>query len=139
MDIIDSFREEYAFLSNFYPAKVTYNGYTYQTSEHAFAAAKATNKADHDHIANAITPSIAKRRGGKVAYRSDWNQVRATIMSEIVYHKFDQHPELYAKLKATGSAVLVEGNWWKDTYWGVCRGVGENMLGKILMIVRDLK
>ena len=139
MNTIDSFRDTYAFLSNFYPAKVTYNGYTYQTSEHAFAAAKATNKIDHDHIANAITPAIAKRRGGKVKYRPDWDKVKATIMAEIVYYKFDQNPHLYAKLKATGTATLIEGNWWKDAFWGVYNGIGKNMLGIILMIVRDLK
>ncbi len=138
MNIIDSFREEYAFLSNFYPAKVTYSGYTYQTSEHAFAAAKATNKTDHDYVANAITPGIAKRRGREIVCRPDWKRVRVTIMSEIVYHKFNQNPELYAKLKATDKATLIEGNYWNDTYWGVCRGIGSNFLGKILMIVRDL-
>ena len=42
-------------------------------------------------------------------------------------------------LKATGDAVLVEGNWWRDDFWGVYEGKGQNILGKILMIVRDLK
>jgi predicted NAD-dependent protein-ADP-ribosyltransferase YbiA (DUF1768 family) len=32
---------------------------------------------------------------------------------------------------------LIEGNWWGDTYWGVCNGVGENHLGKLLMKIRD--
>ncbi len=138
MNTIDSFKGTYAFLSNFYPAKVTYNGYTYQTSEHAFQAAKTTNKTDHDHIANAITPGIAKRRGRKVKCRPDWKKVRDTIMAEVVYYKFDQNSAICAKLKATDNAILIEGNWWRDIYWGVCRGVGRNMLGKILMIVRNI-
>ncbi len=138
MDIISNFRGSYAFLSNFYLAKVIYNGHTYRTSEHAFAAAKATNEKDRQYVANATTPGIAKRRGREIKCRPDWNVVKATIMAEIVYHKFAQNPELYAMLRATGSAALVEGNWWNDTYWGVCKGIGENMLGKILMIVRNL-
>jgi predicted NAD-dependent protein-ADP-ribosyltransferase YbiA (DUF1768 family) len=40
-------------------------------------------------------------------------------------------------LLATDDEELVEGNWWNDTFWGVCRGDGENNLGKIIMKVRD--
>lgn len=32
---------------------------------------------------------------------------------------------------------LIEGNYWHDTYWGVCEGVGENHLGKLLMEIRN--
>jgi predicted NAD-dependent protein-ADP-ribosyltransferase YbiA (DUF1768 family) len=39
-------------------------------------------------------------------------------------------------LLETGDAELVEGNWWDDTFWGVCNGVGQNNLGKILMDTR---
>ena len=39
----------------------------------------------------------------------------------------------------TGNAELLEGNTWGDTHFGVCSktGVGENVLGKILMRVRE--
>lgn len=47
-----------------------------------------------------------------------------------------RNPELRDKLVATGDAEIVEGNWWGDKFWGVCRGVGENHLGKILMRIR---
>mgnify|MGYP005981410963 CR=1 FL=1 len=36
--IIDEFRGEYAFLSNFYSCPVTYNGESYLNSEAAFQA-----------------------------------------------------------------------------------------------------
>ena len=36
----------------------------------------------------------------------------------------------------TGNTELIEGNFWGDTFWGICDGVGENNLGKILMRVR---
>ncbi|KKM89181.1 hypothetical protein LCGC14_1251190 [marine sediment metagenome] len=138
MNTIDSFRGTYAFFSNFYPAKVTYNGYTYQTSEHAFQAAKTTNKKDHDYIVNATLKQVkARSREIKSRWRPDWHSVKTVIMAEIVYHKFDQNPSLCARLKATGDAILIEGNWWRDTYWGVYEGKGKNMLGKVLMIVRN--
>ncbi|KKL87304.1 hypothetical protein LCGC14_1936040 [marine sediment metagenome] len=134
---IDSFRDAYRFLSNPYFVNVTYNGFTYKSSEYAYQAAKATNKTDHDYIVAATSLKELKRRGRAIKCRTDWNRVRTTIMVEIVYYKFDQNLDLRARLKATGDAILIEGNWWGDTYWGVCRGVGKNMLGKILMIVRN--
>lgn len=32
---------------------------------------------------------------------------------------------------------IIEVNNWGDTYWGVCNGIGDNHLGKILMKIRD--
>ena len=40
------------------------------------------------------------------------------------------------KLLDTGDTELIEGNNWHDTFWGVCKGKGQNNLGKILMEVR---
>lgn len=40
-------------------------------------------------------------------------------------------------LEATGDAELIEGNHWGDTFWGVCNGVGQNNLGKLLMAIRS--
>ena len=77
--------------------------------------------------------------GGEVFLRPDWEEVKVGIMEEIVRAKFTQHPELAARLLATGDKVLVEGNHWGDTCWGVDTrtGQGENHLGKILMKVRE--
>ena len=41
-------------------------------------------------------------------------------------------------LLSTGDKYLEETNHWKDTYYGVCDGVGKNVLGKILMSVRNI-
>lgn len=57
-------------------------------------------------------------------------------MYTVCLAKFTQKPELEAMLLATGDKVLVEGNTWGDTEWGVCDGVGKNLLGKILMRIR---
>ena len=48
-----------------------------------------------------------------------------------------KYPELREQLLSTGDQELVEGNWWRDFYWGVCNGVGDNNLGKLLMKIRD--
>ena len=58
-------------------------------------------------------------------------------MSQVVRHKFTQHPELVKLLLATGDAELIEENNWGDKVWGTVNGVGQNQLGKILMDERD--
>lgn len=51
--------------------------------------------------------------------------------------KFLQNPDLRDALIATGDAVLEEGNSWGDIYWGKVNGRGTNMLGQILMDIRE--
>jgi ribA/ribD-fused uncharacterized protein len=135
---IDSFRGKYYFLSNFFPAEVTYNGLTYQNNEAAFQAQKTYSKEERIEFTT-LEPKDAKRRGRRVRLRRDWEQVKDRIMEEIVRAKFSQNEELKEQLLATGEAQLVEGNRWNDRYWGVDirSGVGENHLGKILMKVRS--
>lgn len=135
-DIIDDFRGEYAFLSNFYEAKVEYEGIYYNNNESAFQAQKEQNVIVRYFYSNAC-PTTAKRMGRKCQLRADWEQIKDEIMYNIVKAKFSQNKALKEKLIATGNATLIEGNWWKDTYWGVCNGKGQNKLGKILMRVRE--
>ena len=57
-------------------------------------------------------------------------------MEQILWAKFEQNPGLKEKLINTGDAYLEETNTWNDTFWGVCKGKGQNNLGKILMKIR---
>lgn len=142
--VIDCFDAEYAFLSNFYEHDFEYKGLTYKSGEHAFQAAKCLNPSEAKWVYSAPTPGIAKRRGRQIALRSDWEQIKDSIMYELVSAKFAA-PELAEKLLATGDAELIEGNYWHDNCWGVCscgtsrcqNKHGENRLGKILMKVRS--
>ena len=84
-----------------------------------------------------LGPSDAKRLGRHVPLREDWNSIKEQIMYEICKAKFTQNPDLAEKLLETGDAELIEGNWWHDTTWGMCNGEGQNLLGKILMRVRE--
>lgn len=143
MSIIDSFRGEFLFLSNFYEIPVVYEGYCYRSAEHAFQAMKATNEKDRQYVADAIDPKDAKYRGREIECRPDWNAIKIDEMGKIVYCKFSQNLTMADKLIATGDAVLIEGNWWRDDYWGMVRDPqgnwqGENYLGRILMAVRKI-
>jgi hypothetical protein len=137
VDPITRFDGENEFLSNFFFAKVVWEDIEFPTSEHAFQADKTLNMEERRAIAALSTPGKAKRAGKRVKLRPDWDKIRVDRMLAIVEAKFKQNPELMERLIATGDAELIEGNTWNDTFWGVCRGKGRNILGKILMIVRD--
>ncbi len=136
MSVIDSFQDEYRFLSNFFLSEVNYKGVIWPSSEHLYQALKTLDLIKREEIRQA-TPGKAKRLGKKVEMRSDWDEVKDQIMSDVVWLKFSQNPELAQKLIETGDAELIEGNWWGDTYWGVCKGKGQNKLGEILQGIRS--
>lgn len=132
---ITTFREEYEFLSNFFPARVALDGVDYPTVEHAFQAAKTVEEAQRRGIRESATPGRAKRLGTKATLRADWEQIKLKIMEDLLRQKFAD-PGLKAKLRATGDREIVERNHWHDTFWGVCDGKGRNHLGLLLMKIR---
>lgn len=133
---IRQFRGDFFFLSNFYNCPVTYEQLTYTNNEAAFQAQKCVNDAERIQFMK-LSPSEAKRLGRRVSLRRDWEDVKVSIMEEVVRAKFTQNAELADKLLATGDAHLEEGNTWGDRVWGTVNGIGANQLGIILMKIRD--
>jgi ribA/ribD-fused uncharacterized protein len=133
---IDRFDGQFSFLSNFHPSTVRFEGRLWKTVEHAFQGAKTLDQIHRDLIMNAPTPGMAKKLGSIVPLRSDWEDIRLSVMETLVWEKFE-NPFLRPLLLATGDAELVEGNHWHDDFWGIYKGSGENHLGKILMRVRE--
>jgi len=84
------------------------------------------------------TPGQAKKLGKSIELRPDWEEIKIEVMRELLRQKFDitKHYDLWLELHMTKPDELVEGNWWGDTFWGVCKGKGENHLGKLLMEIR---
>lgn len=134
---IDSFHGEYEFLSNFHMCSVLFEGAFYHSVEHAYQAGKTLDLAQRLVISQQLTAGDAKKEGRKVVLRDDWETAKFEVMHACVLDKFTRHEDLREKLLATGKAELVEGNWWGDCFFGVCKGVGENHLGRILMEVRE--
>jgi ribA/ribD-fused uncharacterized protein len=142
--MINVFSGAYAFLSNFFVSPLQYEGKEWQTVEHLFQAYKSVYDAEREMIRMAATPGKAKRMGRKnVTLRPDWEEVKVDLMLELLRLKFNQHPDLGDKLRSTGKALLEEGNRWHDNFWGncfcpECEDIeGRNLLGKLLMRVRD--
>lgn len=133
---IKSFSVQYRFLSNFQTATVVYEGHSYRSVEHAFQAAKTLDPVARAQIRNCTMAADAKKLGKKVQLRDGWDDMRIDVMRDLLRQKFGTDP-MRKKLLNTGQAELIEGNWWGDKFWGVCDGVGQNHLGKLLMQVRD--
>jgi len=135
---INSFSGEYRFLSNFYMCDVCYKGIIYPSSEHAYQAAKTNSIDEKLEIALLCSPNEAKKKARSFKLIPEWDTEKMIIMFEICFLKFHQNNDLRIKLIATGKNLLIEGNTWGDTFWGMCNNKGFNYLGKTLMCVRRI-
>ena len=138
--MIASFKGEYRWLSNFWPCEVYYDGTMWPSVEHAYVAQKCRPEhylAAREAILKLVNPATVKAIGKKLPMRDNWDDLKVLTMLNLVRCKFTQNQDLREKLLATGDLKLVEGNWWGDEFWGVCKGIGKNHLGNILMMVRN--
>ena len=135
---IRQFQGATRWLSNFEEAPVEFEGVMYPTNEHAFQAAKVLDPEERRVFATLGHPSKAKWLGRRVPLRADWEEVKIDVMRRVNRDKFTRHAHLREKLLATGERELIEGNTWRDHFWGVSltTGKGRNELGKILMEIR---
>jgi len=118
------------------------NGKEWPSTEHYYQAAKTTDPEMQEKIRLAVNPGLTKKMGKNLSVREDWDEFRVEVMRKALDMKFSQHADLRNQLIETGDAELVEGTYWHDVFWGICtcakhNGEGENMLGKMLMELRD--
>jgi ribA/ribD-fused uncharacterized protein len=101
---------------------------------------KTTNIEKRIEVANSRTAGMAKRKGRQILLRPNWNTIRNEMMMLGLMNKFLKNHDLAKKLIATAPHTLEEGNSHGDVYWGknIKPGIGENMLGKMLMTIRNL-
>ncbi len=139
--------------SNWAEAHFEHDGEIFENSEQAFIWEKALCFKDYE-IANKILlindPKLVKALGRKVKNFDDniWLKKRYQVMLDVCYAKFQQNPELKKILLSTGNKIIVEASLY-DKIWGVglhwkddaildkSNWKGENLLGKILMEVRN--
>ena len=139
--VVESFRDEYSWLSNFqyFDKPLIAGGNTYLTNEHFYQAMKTKDKVIRKAIANHPSKGL-KKFVSSVQLREDWDDIKLDVMRYGLQYKFSDHnPNLRKKLIETNIMHLQEGNWWNDKFWGVCLkdGEGENNLGILIMEVRE--
>lgn len=72
--------------------------------------------------------ALIKRAGRAIEMRPEWDSEKLEIMERLVLAKFSQSQDLSQRLRDTEDEELNEGNYWGDTFWGMCRGRGQNHL-----------
>jgi ribA/ribD-fused uncharacterized protein len=125
-----------AYLSNDAPIPVLIDGIEYQSATHAYWALSTPDPDAQRRIAAAKNPIEARRQGTSAPRRPRWPEQRLAAMSRVVREKFRQHPDLADRLKATGTARLVDGASSSGVFWGAGE-TGRNWHGRILEIVRS--
>ncbi len=131
--------EANAYLSNWYPASIFLKGKIWPSTEHYYQAQKLAGTPYEEICRRMESPRLTFEftRRPDVQVRKDWEDVKVDVMREAVFAKFSQNPELKEKLLNTGDLEIVE-NSPVDSFWGIGEdGTGKNMLGKVLMEVRD--
>jgi len=128
--------------SNFSPDPFMLHGELWLTSEHLYQALKhsTVDGAWAAQIRDAKTPGQSRKMAWAEGHppREDWDQVKDDAMRLSVLCKFVGNGRLEQLLLSTGDRLLIEASPI-DYYWGEGNdGTGKNMLGQVLMEVRDL-
>ena len=142
--MINSFKGEYEWLSNFWRILIIYDSIRYASVEHFYQAMKFLERELRILIASQQYPGQAKRKAHELKHlvRPNWKEISLVVMEYGLRCKFGNHL-LAAKLILTHPHYLVEGNKWHDNFFGDCycqRCVnikGQNFLGKLTMKLRQ--
>ncbi|MCK9458683.1 MAG: NADAR family protein [Proteobacteria bacterium] len=135
--------EPYGFLSNFWREPIDF-GYgtkpdTYQTNEHYYQSQKAKSYAMKEWIRRAPTAYAAMTAGRNLRPEEmvqKWETKKTEVMLEGLRKKFHYNNTLRYLLLWTGDAILIEDSP-TDMFWGGALPGSQNMLGKLLVQVRD--
>lgn len=133
----------YGVFSNLHKRPIVFEGITYPTSEHAYQAGKARKEAVRDWILSAPTPALAAMAAhGLYVWdvAPNWAQIKFDRMRGVLRAKFTQHADLCELLISTGEQRLVEVGTVDNAVnrlWGEVNGRGQNMLGVLLMELRN--
>ena len=141
---------DHGFLSNLYKAEIEFEGRKFPTSEHAyqfgkFKAVPGSPSYEIDLQAREWAMQAPKAHLLAIVAHGlfswdialGWASIKVDRMHRVLQAKFTQHDDLKIKLLDTSDAVLIEASN-TDSFWGVGKkGTGQNILGKLLMQVRN--
>lgn len=131
--------DNYGEFSNFAKIGFEEEGKYWPTVEHYFQAKKFEGQAYEERIRIAYTAKDARNMGRSREHpiRSNWEDVKVEVMRLALKRKFETHAKVKEMLINTGCEELIESSPF-DYFWG-CGGdgSGQNMLGKLLMELRD--
>lgn len=126
--------------SNLAPYPIVIEGELWDSTEHyfQFMRFKDINPTYAQRIRDAATPRQAKMISMEIADRPEnWSKIRVELLREANIVKYNSYPRLAKLLLSTGNEELIEANP-NDDFWGEgADGTGQNMMGRILMEIRE--
>lgn len=146
MDEIRFYRaseKPYGAFSNLYRREIEFEGETFATSEHAYQAGKARKPEVRKWLMAAPSPALLAMAAHGLYYwdvAPGWSTSKFDRMRGVLRAKFTQHVDLRELLLSTGDARLVESATVDNEVnrlWGEVNGSGKNMLGVLLMEIRE--
>lgn len=140
-EVIGFYPREFYPFDNFSSFKVEWNGYLFASVEEAYQAASFMGS--DEELVEKIKKSHSADEAQRIAYanrdkrREDWDDVKISIMEELLRLKIEQNPYVKKKLLQTGDYMIVEDSP-KDDFWGWGPNRdGQNNLGKLWMKLRE--
>lgn len=128
--------------SNLYRRPIEFEGDIFPTSEHAYQAGKARKPEVRRWLMQAPSPALLAMAAHGLYYwdiAPGWSKTKFDRMRRVLTAKFTQHQDLRDLLLSTGDVRLVEAATTDNEVnrlWGEVNGVGQNMLGTLLMELR---
>lgn len=140
-EVIGFYPREFYPFDIFSSFKVEWNGYLFASVEEAYQAASFMGS--DEELVEKIKKSHSADEAQRIAYanrdkrREDWDDVKISIMEELLRLKIEQNPYVKKKLLQTGDYMIVEDSP-KDDFWGWGPNRdGQNNLGKLWMKLRE--
>ncbi len=142
-------KEEYGWMGNMAPYPIKFDGKVWLTSEALFQGMRYDVVGIKEIISSEKSPMGAKMKAKKFKDQMvvvPMSPQDVENMRKCVRMKFDQHPDLKKELMKTKGVFIYEDignrNGERHKFWGAKKisendGDGQNMMGKILMELRD--
>ena len=135
MDSITALKGDYEYLAMTYNYPITVDNITYTNAEAAFWAQRIMDKKARNKLSR-LSAMKARAKALQAEPIDDWDETKDDILKKVLEIKFSDE-QLKKKLLSTGTAKIVNNNTYRDDYYGVYNGKGKNMLGKMLMELRE--
>ena len=133
------FRGPSSTFSNFYCSPLNKWGIQFRSSEHAYNYRKAIEMGQHvtaESIRNAPTPRQSQIIADDITTDDRWKEMKQSVMYDLLKDKSQQCQAFREDLLASRGRSLVEDT--SHEFWGRGQsGTGLNMLGRLLMTLRD--
>ena len=138
-------KDPWGIFGNFSPTPIIIDNVMFKTSELLFQLMKFKDKEPVMAVYNANNPKMTTKHWEKTHRREDWGKMIVDAMKFCLTQKYEQSEEFRQELERSKGKYIVEDqtSFPKKTpdTWGVKQQgddfVGPNLLGRLLMEVRD--